>query len=85
MAVTLAEDRQAASIQDRRSPTTTLQGRRRFVEADPATFTLLPTRQWNGLDEAQRAAYDEDRIRYHSELISSRRPRSGRSCTKAGC
>jgi hypothetical protein len=67
--VTLEEDRQAASIQDRRSPTNTLQGWRRFVEADPVTFALLPTRQWNGLDVAQRAGYDEDRIRYHSELI----------------
>lgn len=58
-----------ASIQDRRSLTTTLTGWRRFVEADPVTFTLLPAADWRSLDAARRSAYDEDRIRYHSELI----------------
>lgn len=72
MAVMIEEsgnDRSAASIEDRRALTTTLQGWRRFVAADPVTFALLPDRQWRQLDETGRWVYDEDRIRYHSELI----------------
>ena len=52
----------------RTDPSTTLAGWRYFVDADPATFDLLPDDRWQTLDGAQRDAYDEARIAYHSEL-----------------
>ncbi|MEV7868872.1 ATP-binding protein [Streptomyces sp. NPDC088124] len=52
----------------RTDPSTTLAGWRHFVDADPATFDLLPDDRWQALDGAQRDAYDEARIAYHSEL-----------------
>lgn len=54
---------------DRRDPPTTLQGWRRFVGAEPAQFELLPEAQWAALSPAQRIAYDEARIDYHSEMV----------------
>lgn len=55
--------------EDRRMPTTTLEGWRRFVFGDPIVFTLLAEDDWNRLDERDRDAYDEARVDYHSELI----------------
>jgi hypothetical protein len=54
---------------DRRDPPTTLQGWRRFVDAEPAQFELLPEAQWAALRPAERIAYDEARIDYHSEMV----------------
>ena len=50
-------------------PTTTLSGWRQFVDAAPATFDLLPDAAWASLTARSRAAYDEARISYHSELV----------------
>ncbi len=52
-----------------REPTTTLAGWRQFVDAAPAAFDLLPDAAWAGLAAGSRAAYDEARISYHSELV----------------
>jgi len=52
-----------------REPTTTLSGWQRFVDATPAAFGLLPDAAWAGLAAGTRAAYDEARISYHSELV----------------
>jgi len=54
---------------DRRDPPTTLQGWRRFVDAEPTSFELLPEAQWAALNPAERIAYDEARIDYHSEMV----------------
>ena len=60
----------AGQLEDRRQPTTTLEGWRRFVDAiDSATFTLLPNADWDALDDAARLEYDEARIAHHAELI----------------
>ena len=52
-----------------REPTTTLSGWRQFVDAAPATFGLLPDAARAGLAAGSRAAYDEERMSYHSELV----------------
>jgi hypothetical protein len=52
-----------------REPTTTLTGWRQFVDAAPATFGLLPDAARAGLAAGSRAAYDEARMSYHSELV----------------
>lgn len=54
---------------DGRDPPTTLQGWRRFVDAEPARFELHPEARWAALDPAGRIAYDEARIDYHSEMV----------------
>jgi hypothetical protein len=60
----------AGQLEDRRQPTTTLEGWRRFVDAtDSATFTLLPNADWDALEDAARLDYDEARIAHHAELI----------------
>ena len=62
-----------------REPTTTLSGWRKFVDTTPAKFDLLPDAAWTGLSPASRDAYDEARVRLHSELVvDQRRPRSAR-------
>ncbi len=61
------EDREPTD-EERIEPPTTLSGWRRFVEKDPATFDLVPQERWEAMDDAERAAYDEARIDYHSEL-----------------
>ncbi|MFD5403775.1 TniB family NTP-binding protein [Streptomyces griseorubiginosus] len=61
-------DDEAPAGEPRTDPSTTLAGWRHFVDADPATFYLLPDDRWQALDGAQRDAYDEARIAYHSEL-----------------
>jgi len=59
----------ADQLEDRRQPTTTLEGWRRFVDAEEATFVLLPDADRDALQDAVRADYDEARIAYHAELI----------------
>ena len=54
---------------DRREPTMTLTGWRRFTDSPPASFDLLPAGQWQALSGEQRGRYDEARINYHSELV----------------
>jgi len=54
---------------DRREPTMTLSGWRRFVDSPPASFTLLPQQQWQQLTDEARGRYDEARINYHSEMV----------------
>jgi hypothetical protein len=54
---------------DRREPTMTLTGWRRFVDSAPASFGLLAGEQWQALSAGQRGRYDEARINYHSELV----------------
>jgi hypothetical protein len=53
----------------RREPTMTLTGWRRFVDAPPASFELLPGKRWAALSAQDRQAYDEARLNYHSEMI----------------
>jgi hypothetical protein len=52
-----------------REPTMTLQRWRRFVDTPPASFALLPEREWAGLSDADRETYDDNRIGYHSEMV----------------
>lgn len=52
-----------------REPTTTLAGWRRFADAVPASFELLPDHEWNALTDPQRTVYDENRNSYHSEMV----------------
>jgi Bacterial TniB protein len=59
----------ASQAGERRDPTTTLAGWRRFVDADPASFELLDEPAWAALPDADRVLYDEARCRYHSELV----------------
>jgi hypothetical protein len=54
---------------DRREPTMTLTGWRRFVDSAPASFDLLAGEQWQALSGEQRSRYDQARINYHSELV----------------
>jgi hypothetical protein len=54
---------------DRREPTMTLTGWRRFVGSAPASFDLLAGEQWQALSGEQRGRYDQARINYHSELV----------------
>ena len=56
-------------LEDRRQPTTTLEGWRRFVDADPPQFELLPDTQWTGLPDEERTSYNEARVAHHSELV----------------
>lgn len=58
-----------SQLEDRRQPTTTLEGWRRFVDADPPEFTLLPDAQWSALSETERTSYNEARVAHHSELV----------------
>lgn len=46
-------------LEDRRQPTTTLEGWRRFVDADPPEFTLLDDGTWARLGDDERTAYNE--------------------------
>jgi AAA domain len=54
---------------DRREPTMTLPGWRRFVDAPAARFELLPEERWAALAGPDKEAYDEARLNYHSEMI----------------
>jgi hypothetical protein len=59
---------QVSQLEDRRLPTTTLEGWRRFVDADPAEFELLNHDDWAALADGERVNYDEARIAHHAEL-----------------
>lgn len=54
---------------DRREPTMTLTGWRRFVDSPPAIFELLDDARWTRLPDDDRGRYDEARINYHSEMV----------------
>ncbi|ALE75855.1 ATP/GTP-binding protein (plasmid) [Pseudonocardia sp. EC080625-04] len=56
-------------MEDRRLPTSTLEGWRRFVHADPSSIELLAQEHWSGLSQTQRRDYDEARIAHHAELV----------------
>ncbi|MCK8671563.1 ATP-binding protein [Rhodococcus sp. HM1] len=58
-----------SQLENRRQPTTTLEGWRRFIEAEPSQFELLPEQDWKSLDDRERVAYDEARIAHHAELV----------------
>ncbi|MDQ1662122.1 MAG: hypothetical protein QOJ68_2102 [Blastococcus sp.] len=62
-------DRDIDTGADRREPTMTLTGWRKFVEAPAASFGLLSEPAWRALTDETRAGYDEARINYHSELV----------------
>ncbi len=53
----------------RRAPTTTLEGWRSYVDSAPIELILLGDSDLSGLSPAQRDAYDEHRLAYHSELV----------------
>lgn len=67
MVVTASVDEE--QLDPRQVPSVTLEGWREFVDAKPATCTLLDTSAWEALSPAQRVAYDDRRIAYHSELV----------------
>lgn len=53
-----------------RDTTMTLGGWRRFVDAEPAVFELLPREAWQALTGPERTAYDETRFDFHSEMVT---------------
>lgn|SRR5271157_1636639 len=59
----------AGLLENRRAPTTTLEGWRSFIDADPSELALLPAGQWEGLGERDRRDYDDARIAHHAELV----------------
>lgn len=66
---TVTEIAAVGQLEDRRQPTTTLEGWRRFVDADPPEFALLDDDVWASLGEDERTAYNEARVAHHSELV----------------
>ncbi|MGN9843734.1 TniB family NTP-binding protein [Nonomuraea sp. H19] len=60
---------EVSQLEDRRQPTTTLEGWQRFIAADPPRFELLPQQQWRQLGDPERRDYDEARIAHHAELV----------------
>jgi len=60
---------EAGQLENRRAPTTTLEGWRSFVNSDPSELTLLPSEKWEGLGERDRRDYDDARIAHHAELV----------------
>ena len=56
-------------LENRRAPTTTLEGWRSFVNSDPSDLALLPHDKWEALDEAERRDYDDARVAHHAELV----------------
>jgi hypothetical protein len=58
-----------SQLEDRRQPTTTLEGWRRFIDADPPEFMLLSEDDWRTLEPDERMHYNEARIAHHSELV----------------
>jgi hypothetical protein len=65
----MADVSPVSQLEDRRQPTTTLEGWRRFVEMDPPEFELLSDQDWEGLDDENRMHYNEARVAHHSELV----------------
>lgn len=70
---------------DRREPTMTLTGWRRFVDAPPAQLDLLPEDGWRQLDHVERLRYDDARINTTPRWSSSQHQQSARSPGRAGC
>jgi hypothetical protein len=63
-------DRLGGLDDERRRPTTTLEGWRDFVDTDsPPELDLLPEHEWRALTGAEQERYDDARITYHSELM----------------
>jgi hypothetical protein len=62
-------DTEFGLVDERRLPATTLDGWRQFVDHDPLELDLLKPDDLAGLEEPQRAVYDDNRIKYHSELV----------------
>ena len=58
----------ATDPEGRKEPTLTLDGWRSFVGSSP-TFTLLPMTAWQALSPSARAAYDDARVNYHSDMV----------------
>jgi hypothetical protein len=56
-------------LENRRAPTTTLEGWRSFVHADPSDLVLLPHDQWEALGVGDRRDYDDARVAHHAELV----------------
>ena len=69
MVVATPSSPDAQQLEDRRLPTSTLEGWRRFVAADPSTTQLLEHDSWAALGEPARRDYDEARIAHHAELV----------------
>lgn len=51
------------------APSTTPEGWRSFINANPSELALLPAGQWEALGEPDRRDYDEARIAHHAELV----------------
>ena len=60
---------EAGQLENRRAPTTTLEGWRSFVSSDPSDLALLPRQEWEALGERDRRDYDDARIAHHAELV----------------
>lgn len=60
--------RAALDQEDEHHHLTTLEGWQQFVADAPIPPALLPARQWEHLDAADRDAYDEARLDYHTRL-----------------
>jgi len=58
----------AVNAEDEHHHLTTLEGWRRFVTDAPASLELLPGAEWERLESADRLAYDEARLDYHTRL-----------------
>lgn len=56
-------------LDPRQIPSVTLDGWRKFVEAKPAAFDLIDRNDYVQLGGAERLAYDDRRMSYHSELV----------------
>lgn len=57
-------------LDPRQVPTTTLEGWRRFVDCTPTRLDLVARDDFERLPAADRLAYDDQRIAYHSELVT---------------
>ncbi|MGY1994766.1 ATP/GTP-binding protein, partial [Mycolicibacterium fortuitum] len=64
-------DEQAAEpdLDPRQLPSVTLDGWRRFVDAKPAIFDLPDHDYYSTLTGADKLAFDDRRMAYHSELV----------------
>ena len=64
-------DEQAAEpdLDPRQLPSVTLDGWRRFVDARPAIFDLPDHDYYSTLTGAEKLAFDDRRMAYHSELV----------------
>lgn len=67
----MTADEQAAEpdLDPRQLPSVTLDGWRRFVDAKPAIFDLPDHDYYSTLTGAEKLAFDDRRMAYHSELV----------------